>query len=665
MRMNSRDPSAKLLLPVWAKVGLTAAHLILPVGWFLSVRIGRPRFLGLYLYGVVALLLFDLCLLAVWGSEGDSVSGSDQIASDWRVPLIVTGLSVAVFATLGRGAVAYLLVALTATLLVYRSRVLGEEQFRVTLLLAALLGAVLLSVKAFSVAYLAQTPDTIKHAEISATIVETGSLAVFQATRYEGFLVFHTYTAFVSQIVDVPTRTAAGLLFGAVFPAAAVGVGRLVRRFTDSSVPAGIAVVLFITNSSFLTWGSMAHYQSFSVALFVFLLLAVIATRPPARSTLLMVPIAVVWVSAHHLSIAMAIALLFVPLALVMLDRQTQPLAWNETVVLLGVLIFSKWAIDTTWFSTPIAWLLFQSPVARIGQTGANIGTTLFYVDIYTNPVELFKASLPFFTDHLYMSFLLAALAAGSLALLARRDRKTTLLLAGAAVPAVFYFPNPVWVPLRGFSVLGRWDIIALPFVVGLPAVGLAKLLRHTSLTNDGLTSGIRATFIVIFIFVTMFTSVSAGFYAPTTSDLIGADRHDKQYLDHQDLTVAFWVSDHAGKEKPTYATAKIYKYLEYSNGPAVKDTFDARWARISGINGRFVYPPGLTVVQVQSFRQNSVKVSFTPRKGYYPNETRVSEPVGDTSVTYNRNAANVVYNNGANVIHESTANMSSSAYNY
>lgn len=658
--MNSHEPDAMLVLPGWAKVGLAAAHLVLPVGWFLSVRIGRPRFLGLYLYGVVALLLFDLCLLAVGRSGGGSGVRCDRTALDWRVPLILMGLSVAVFATLGRGAVAYLLVALAATLLVYRSAALGEEQFGTTLFLAALVGAVLLSVKVFSVEYLAHTSDTIKHAEVSATIVETGGLSALQGTRFEGFLVFHTYTAFISKVIAISTRAAAGLLFGVLFPAAAVGVSRLVRGFTGSAVPAGIASVLVVTNPSFLTWGSKAHYQSFSVALFVFLVLAVFATRSSSRSMLLVAPIAVVWVSSHHLSVAMACTLLVVPLVLVMWDDRNQPLARNVTVVLLAVLVVSKWVVDTTWFTTPIAWLLFQSPMARLGRTNVSIGTTKFYVDIYTDSGELVDASLPFLVDHLYLSVLLAAFAAGVLTLLTRRSRETTLLLAGATAPAVFYFPNPIWVPLRGFAVLSRWDIVALPFVIGFPAIGFAAIIANVSHTTESMQAIARTTFVVSLVFSLAFVSVSTGFYAPTTSDFIGADRHDKQYLDRQDIETAMWVVEYAETERPTYATSKLFKYVRYTTGPATEDTFDARWARTSGPKGRFRYPSGLTIVQVQSLRRTAVKVSFTPREGYYPNGTRVVEPVSASDVTYDRDAVNLVYNNGAVVVHESATDASS-----
>ena len=651
--MSEYAPDHGVSVPHWVVVATVAAHLLLPVGWVLTVRVGRPRFFGLYLYSAVALLLFDVLLLAVAQSDPWKASRFQRTLIDGRVVAILLALTVAAFASSGRGPLAYALAAATGTSLVYRS-VLREQHVGPTLLLVGILGMTLLAAKVFTVPFLAQTPDSFVHSDITARIIETESLSAYHGSRYDGFLLFHVLAATVGLFAAAPARSAAGLLLVVAFSAAAVGVFAVVRNIGCRTAVAAVAATLVVTNVAFLNWGAKAHYQSLSFVLLVFLLFLVFLAPRTRRGLVLLVPVAVAWANVHHLSVAMGSLLLTVPLAIGWWFRNRGPIGAGGVLLLLGTVVVTKWSILTAWLRVPITWVFIHSPLAKLGETDINIGTTGFYVSVYNDFGSLLDATLPFLVDRLHLSPLLALTAVGGLALLRRRTRLTRVLLALAALPVVVYFPNPIWLPLRGVALLTRWDIIALPFLVGVVAVGTTTLVRSSGRSDEWILSTLQPVAICLFVFLTVFATVSTGFYAPTTSDFIGADRYDKQYLDRQDLAAADWTKDHADRDRLTYATSKLSKYLEHTTGPTRANPLRARRGRISGVGGTFLFPNGLTMVQVRSFQTRAVKVAFTPRAGYYPNRTDVLEPVSGEYITYDRNAASVVYDNGATVVHES-----------
>lgn len=651
--MSKSGSTEALSVPRWVMVCVGAAHLLLPVGWVLAVRIGRPRFFGLFLYGALALVLFDIFTLKVVQTRPRDQLDRFRTVTDGRMVLVFLALTTVAFVSLGRGLFAYGLAAATGTLVIYRGFAFGRSRVGSTLLLTGLLGATLLAAKVFTVPYLAQTPDTFVHTHVTATIIEQSELSALRQVRYNGFLMFHVLTAIGSLIFESAPRQTAALLFIVAFPAAAGGVFALVRQLGQQTLVATVATLLFVTNVAFLEWGTKAHYQSLSAVILVFLLYVLLREVGIKRSIILLVPVSITWVSIHHLSVAMAVVLLVIPLLVRGIHNDRPAIESAVVPVFLFVAVVAKWVILTNWFISPISWILWQSPLAELGSTDVYIGTTGYHVSVYDDVGALFGATAPILADFLYLAPLLTLTGIGVLVMLRRRSRTDWLLLATAALPAVFYFPNPAWIPLWGVGVLTRWDIVALPFLVGVPALGVVALLRRSSSSVRRIGSVADGTPLVLFVFGTLLLTVTTGFYAPTTSDIIDADRYDKQYLDNQDLATADWVTDYAVREEPTYATSKLAKYLEHTTGPVGENTLAARFARISGEGGVFVFTHGLTVIQVRSFHEGAVKVKFTPNTAYYPNSTFVKEPVNSEKVSYHRYARNVVYDNGAVVIHD------------
>lgn len=644
-----REKSVKVVV-LSAIVG---AHIGLLAGGILALEIGRMRLFGLFLYATVALLFFDVLFMSAdyWSPTSIELGQNPpwgQWITDARLVGILISITVIIFALIGRGLVAYIVAALAGTALIYRviHRAAGATSW--TLVLAGFLAVVLLMSKVFTVPYLIHTFDTVKHAEIAESIVKSGTISQFQNTRFEGFLIFHVLVAVLVRIIAMSARPSTGLLFAIAFPASLLAIYAFISRRGISRQLALLAVVLFALSPPLLTWGSKAHYQSLSFVYFTFVLLIVGNDFDKRRAALIGVLISIAWVSTHHLSVLMAAVFLAILASKYVLSKFKDHRHSGHLTLIVFTIIATKWTILTFWVTTPILWIIRHSPLAS-----SDLGSTGLYVEVYNSARELFVAAIPFFMDRIHLSLLLALSAIGMLTLLNTR-RRDGVLLAGAVIGSIFYFPNPLWLPLRGLATLLRWDIMVQPFVIVLSAAGTLALIRGTATERP-----FRRYAIIIFIPLLLFSMVSAGFYSPTTSDFIGADRYDRQYLTNQDIEAAHWTKAYALDDQPIYATSKLLGYLSFTTDPVLTDREqDFRRARVTSIPGRVVFSDGLMVFQVGAFRTEAIKMAVTPDSEYYSTNIVISAPVSARQIDYAPEAANIVYSNGDTVVHESDAGV-------
>jgi hypothetical protein len=280
-------------------------------------------------------------------------------------------------------------------------------------------------------------------------------------------------------------------------------------------------------------------------------------------------------------------------------------------------------------------------------QVLGGIRSQLIYTRVLANPRDLLVAAVPFFVDYLYLALLLSLSALGFLTRLRHDIRQYAPLIAAGLVALYFYFPNPLWLPLRGLAEFPRWNIIAAPFVAVLVAAGIITFIRW------GTGRKVRNAATGVALVVLVFTIISAGFYAPTTSDLIGADRHDRQYLTEADVEAGDWALAHASSSRPVYATSKVVGYLIFASDPVLSSggyTFDH--VRVTGYHGTVLFDPGLTVFQRKAFRTEAVKMKFDPSASYYPQGVSVTAPLTDENIRYTPETTNLVYSNGETVVH-------------
>ncbi|MFB6185992.1 MAG: hypothetical protein ABEI86_03890 [Halobacteriaceae archaeon] len=633
---------------------LVVAHIAIPIGGWFALRIGRQRFFGLLMYATSSLIIFDILLISGMNLDITNISGERsenmKLVTDIRIISILFFAAIAAFALLGRGWVSYLLASLTGCNLVFRIKDKASQSHSRILLLAGLILAVLLLSKIFTVAYLIPTVDTVKHAEIAKSIVELGSVSQFQDTGFTGFLVFHILVATVVQLISVSVRTSAGILFAIIFPASLLATyAFLYQRGLDQKL-ALLAVVLLAFSPPILTWGAKVHYQSLSYVYFTFVLVLLGGKLNKYRAVILGIPLFIAWVSTHHLSILMgsvllAIFLLFDIRSILRDDSQSTYLS-----IVLFLVIISKLTVTSSWFVTPIAWITQNSPSAQ------GVGASGLLVRSYDSIYNLFVAAIPFFVDYLHLSILLALASIGMI-LLVRSRPKFDGVIIGAAFGSIFYFPNPLWIPLRGLATLQRWAIMVQPFVVVLLSAGMYLITCAIDLRSWLLKSGS-----VVFVISLLFLMVSAGFFAPTTSDFIGADRHDLQYLTNQDLEAADWVKAYSSSDEQIYATSKLRGYLVFTSGSIHEEDLQVkyRYAKITGVPGQVIFPEGITVFQQNAFQTEAIRVTIIPdseyysSSSYYPSDVTASPPVSSAHITYNPHQTNTVYTNGNTVVHQS-----------
>jgi hypothetical protein len=628
---------------------LFGGHAALFLGGYFALESGRKRFFGLFLYSAIAIFVFDIIYIShkrfdLTNSPVDRYSKRIATLVDIRLMTILLLAIISVFALSGRGWFAYLLASMMGAMLILHIKYRGSQDVGRLLLLIGLMLTILLTSKVLTVNYLIQTLDTVKHVEIAKSIVKSGTISQFQDTRYDGFLIFHVLAAIVGQLISLDIRISVGFLFAIIFPASLfIMYAFLSRRGFDQKLIL-LAIVLLALSPPVLEWGTKVHYQSLSFVYFSFVLF-LLSQKFETRTVIISTPIFVAWVSTHHLSVLMASVLLSTFVFIDVKNIINNERDCDYISLILCLIIATKWTITTSWFITPIVWLTRNSPRASSG-----VGSSGVLVGLHESIDGLFVAAIPFLLDYLHLSFLLALSSIGVVILL-NSQRKLGALFIGASVGSVFYFPNPLWIPLRGLGTLLRWQIMVQPLIVVLSGAGLFILIRDTNLSRRFPYYGT-----MIFIILLLFLMISSGFFAPTTSDFVGADRYDRQYLTNQDLEAAGWVQMYSINNDPIYATSKLLGYIRSTSSPIHQQGNQNKYhqLRVTDIPGRVIFSEGLTVFQRNAFQTEAIKVSITPDSEYYTPNSRVSSPVSSAQITYNPNSTNTIYTSGKVVIYKS-----------
>ncbi|WP_276275465.1 hypothetical protein [Haloarcula regularis] len=377
----------------WLWLALLFGHLVLPVGLWLAVKIGRPRFVGLALYLVTGVLILDV-LLFVGRSSTEAVR--DNLI-DARVPVILFLASVGLLALLGPGLGFYL--GVTATLVTVLVRGLFQDDGRtsgvVNLGLVCLTSALVIVAEVFTVAYYVSVPDNINHTTTAIVLMNEGWLSGISATRYFLFSAFHVLSSTGMLFTQLQPRVFMGILMIGLFQIALVAVYLFFTNWSRSRSLALIATALVSINISFLHYGSVAHYQSMSFVLFCVFLAILTGGEWSPRHVAVATPVVATWIVTHHVSVLMVISMLSVPIGYLAYqiwqrNRQTSE---RPTVFMFTsfCLIFGVyWTLVTNKFREVIVWTFFSSSAAD------GIPSRIYLVQAYESLAALFRQSIPF-----------------------------------------------------------------------------------------------------------------------------------------------------------------------------------------------------------------------------------------------------------------------------
>lgn len=644
--MSFRRPS----LRSFRRLGLLLVHLALPVGLWFTVRIGRPRFVGLALYLVCAVLLVDV-LLALSRPSVETVTDG---VLDARVPTILLILSGGVLALLGPGVLFYL--GATGTLLLVLLRVFAQDESatvgRANVGLVCGTSALLLSSQVFTVAYYVNTPDTINHTSTAIVLAEGGSLSAIEATRYFSYSALHVLASTGLQFTQLKPRLLMGLLTIGLFQVALLAAFLFFANWGKSRSLALIGTLLVSINIAFLHYGSVAHYQSLSFVFFCVFLALLSRGQWTARDVVLTIPVVTTWIVTHHVSVLMAITLLVVPLGYLVLriwkrDRRSSD---RQTVFMFSVFCLTfgiYWSLVTAKFQELLVWTFFSSSAAE------GLPSDIYLVQTFDSLEQLLSESVPFFLDSLHYSFLLALACIGILVILTTdlvKDEQWHLVLLGFLPAAVLYFPNPVWIPLEGLIPFNRWRLMLLPFLMLVPAVGF----RYGMQLTDG--SLLRRVGVVLFTAALVFTTVTSGMAHPGLTDLAGIQKGSQDHLTDEELRSGEFVHAHMDEQQQVYARSKLRVYLRQYAWVQDRPYTEEQFANIraSQADRRLLIEPGLTVVSVHAFRNNGIYAQMTDLDApwYLESQGEIGESVHAGDYHWDRTDASVVYSNGDVVIH-------------
>ena len=631
----------------WLRLVLLLAHLALIPGLWFAVRIGRPRFVGLGLYVVVAIILVDFLLLTS-RRVPDTIVAS---VGDPRILLILLLSNVALLAVLGPGLVFYVGVAALLSLVLVRVVVSGDTSPSPWSDLALLCStsALIIASQVFTVAYYAKRADTINHTTSTMVLRDGGSLAAISSTRYFLFSALHVLGSIGMEFTNLEPRFVMGVLMILLFQVAIL-VGYLFFRYWCGSHSLAITATAFLSiNISFLHYGSIVHYQSMSFTLFCAFLYLLFRGSWSPRDVVVAVPILLTWIVTHHVSILMAIALIAVPLSVpaVRTLRRHRHSVTDSSVFMFSVLCLMfgiYWTIVTTKFREVVSWLFFGSPAA------GGLPNSFYLVRTYRSLETLVRQSLPFLIDSLHYSFLLALTAMGVFVVFSTdllKERRWRLILLGFLPAAALYFPNPVWIPLEGVIPFGRWRLMVLPFLMLVPALGFRYGMRAVG------GGTVRRVGALLFVVAFLFTTVASGTTHPGFADLAGIDKEPREYISDEELSAAEYVLAHMNDGQHAYGRNDYSVYLrQYSWARDRSHSAEQfRQIRASGIDRRLLIEPGLTVVPIDAFRGEGIlaRVIEVDSERYAEGEMlELSIPVRSEEYAWNRSDANVVYTSGS-----------------
>jgi len=642
--MSGFSPSRDTLL----RAAFVIGHLALPIGIWAAVRIGRPRFVGLSLYIVTAVVLIDV-LLFLGRSSAEAVTRG---ALDTRFPVILLIGSAGVLALVGKGLLFYL--GVTATLLLVLLRSVSQDETtiasRANLLLTCGTSVLLIASKVLTVAYFVRVPDTINHTTATIVLLNGESLSAIESTRYFSYSAFHLLASTGMRFTQLRPRMFMSVLMIAFFQIALLAAFLFFRNWGQSRSLALIGIVLISINTAFLHYAAVPHYQSMSFVFFCVFLALLTMGRWSTRYVTVTAVIVTAWIVTHHVSILMVISLLATPIGYLAIrtwkhkqgtDRQTV-FVFSVFCLMFGV----YWAIVTTQFREVLVWTFFTSSAAE------GIPSDIYLVQTINSVEQLLLSSIPFFLDSLHYSFLLALACIGLLVLL-RTDRLVDLnwrlALLGFLPAAVLYFPNPAWIPLEGLIPFQRWRLMVLPLLMLVPAAGFRYGIR------PGNGTSIRRAGVVVFTVALVFVTITSGMAYPALTDFAGIQKGGQDYITDEELTATEFVFTHMTGQQDVYARSELMVYLhEYAwalNLPYSESQFAK--LRASQTDQQIVTRPGLTVVSVAAFRNQGLYARMVdvedPR--YTANETELLAPVHTDTFQWDRTNTSVVYSNGDVVI--------------
>jgi len=628
-------------------LSIIAAHLLVPAGLWFAARIGRPRFFGLGLYVAAAILFVDILLLL----RESPVESAQQTVLDLRVPLILLVTSLGVAALDGPGIPLYIGIALLLLTVLYRTEPLADtSRFGVAeLLLVSGAASLLIGSQVFSVPYYVNVPDTINHTTTAMVLLDSSHLSAISSSRYFSFSAFHVLSSTGMRFTRLSPRLFMGVFMLLLFQVALVAAYLFFTRVSGSK-PLGIfAAILLSVNISYLHYGSIAHYQSLSY-LFYSVFLTLLATgRWETRYVVLTVPIAVTWVVTHHVSVLIAVALTAVPIAYLAVYIWRTKRLWKErsTVymfIAFGLIFSGYWVVVTSRFREVLSWIFFSSPAAE------GVASSFYFIQAIDEIDELFRQSLPFFVDSLHYSFLLALALIGFLAL--ARDGKFSSfrwrLVAVSFVPAaVFYFPNPAWVPLEGTIPFSRWRLMVLPFLLLVPAVGLRYGFQSAR------RRGIRHAAVAVFIVVLLFANTASGMVHPGFTDIVGIQKGSQQYLEEEELQASSFVYAHLNDRQQVYARSDLAVYLHQYAWAENRPHEESQFSKLSASYARkeLLIEPGLSVVSVNAFNTNGIFVWLVDFESSTGSGAQVGSSIHADDYHWNQNQTATVYDNGNVVI--------------
>lgn len=634
---------------------LVAVNLGAVVGVAATAVVGRPRFFGMALLLGAAVLVVDTLVLfpaelgrsdrPTWEAHGTSRSDLWAVLTDRRTLLATLATSLAVLGLDGRG-VAYLVtvsaffggVFLRVATASYDDRGLPGD-----LWLFAAGSSTVAAAQTLTVAYFARTFDAIFHTTLARRIATYGTLEVVRPGRYQHILLSHTHMSLGLRLTGLDPRTYTAVFFAVLLPALLVPLFAVFRNVTGSTRIGLFGVGLTAINPSFLEWAMHVHAQSINFAVLVTLLVLLTKWRPDVRVTLLTGVAALAAATTHHLSTAMIVALVTVPVGLVTVWDLLARLGigLRSTFVRYAVFVItavSYWAW-TGLFGTVENWLSDTSP-----QASSDLPTKQFVIRRYDDPGSLLDATVPFLLNNAHYVVFLALAGVVMAALVSDHDVPGRVWFVAAVFvgAVVFYVPNPVWVPLRGWAVLNRWDIMTVPFLL-LPAVGLGVLTRRSGDSRHLLTGGIVALLIV--------TSVGAGFSDPSLADLSGNEKGAQRYFTEGHLAAASFAADERDTaDEPVYGPTLFPGYLQCATWTDEGTDEPRGFGFLEARNGTLDVRGGLNVIPVESLREKKIKVQLV-NPPVYEQSVVVRAPVSSERAAWNATDRSVVYDNGGTVV--------------
>ena len=647
-----------------AQLVVVLGHAALIPGILFAFESGRSRFVGLLAYVVVAVAVFDVALLVSRSGRAQrtlpSFPALPAVLRDWRLLSAVLLVAIALVAFLGKGLLYYLVMTalFTAILLgILSGETGGVATYKYVLLITASSATLLLS-EVLTVAYYASTNDTIKHTIYAMRIAQAGTIEAIAATRYANLTIMHTLSAIGIQLTDLRPRVLIYLLTALLFQAALLASFLFLRNMSESVTLSLLGITLIAFNIAFISYGTAAHAQSLSFVFFTFVLFVLSSRLRANWKAALALPIMVAWIGTHHLSLAMGVGLLFLPVGFYVLIsgsslRSNRHPISPRLYSLLLVLVIAYWGILTTVFSTPITWIFIHSPSAK------GVSTTTVVLNLYDSPAELLQAAIPFAIDNIHYAFLLGFTGLGVRHLFlseAIRDARWQAVIIGFGAAAVFYFPNPAWIPLRGLGTLLRWGIMTLPLLVLPAAIGLREAARRS---RCGLLQDIV---VVALVAALVFTTIATGLSNPSIADLAGYDKEARNYISGEDLEALEFVQHYSRAEQPIHSTVRMTAYvdLQWKNmrerTPRRDRTDSVRRIAADKSTNRIVSQSGLTIFPAEAFRESLVKVAIlNPMSEFYDsrtlNKVSITAPVSTETYRWERGRDSVVYVNGATVV--------------